>query len=96
MVEFHNFAGDGWFEGAIVVYSGLRMSVTSIDSFSYGRYEHGRSGSVALPRMKLAPARPACLDVDEVALRAERAVEVRRIIADMTTCATATQSVCGR
>ena len=74
VVEFHNFAADGWFEGAIVIYSGLRMNVTSVGSFLYGGYKHGRSGSVALPRMELAPARPACLNVDEVALIAERAV----------------------
>jgi hypothetical protein len=39
---------------------------------------HGRSGRVALPRVKVTPARPARLDAEDVeALRAERAAVLR-------------------
>ena len=45
---------------------------------------HGRSGRVALPRVKIVPARRAWLvAVDDSARRAERAAEVRRITDDM-------------
>lgn len=39
---------------------------------------HGRSGRVALPRVKVTPARPARLDAEDAeALRAERAAIFR-------------------
>ena len=45
---------------------------------------HGRSGRVALPRVKLTPAKPACLELAEApARRAARAVDVRRSTADI-------------
>ena len=90
-MELHDFAGDGGFEGAIVIYRALRVSIRSIDVFWYSSYEHGRSGSVAFPRTKLAPARPACLEVEEATRKAERAVEERRSIADMVASVVAVQ-----
>lgn len=42
------------------------------------RNSQGRSGSVALPRVKVTAARPARLEAEEAdALRAERAAEFR-------------------
>ena len=86
VVKLHDLAGDGRFEGAIVVCSirllaprqlSAQIKVTTGDV-------HGRSGSVAFPRTKLAPARPARLeDVEEAARRAERAAEVLKRVADM-------------
>jgi len=46
---------------------------------------HGRSGSVALPLVKLAPASPARLEVtDADARRADRVASVRRSEEDIT------------
>jgi len=48
---------------------------------------HGRSGRVALPRVKLNPARAACLELEAApARRAARAVDVRRSVADIIVC----------
>lgn len=45
---------------------------------------HGRSGRVALPRVKLNPAKAACLELGAApARRATRAVEVRSSIANI-------------
>lgn len=45
---------------------------------------HGRSGRVALPRMRVVLVRPALLELaEELARRAVRAVVVRRRVVDM-------------
>jgi len=55
-----------------------------LDVLAYtGWYVHGRSGSVALPRMKLMPAIPAGFELVVAARSAERAADVRRRLVDM-------------
>lgn len=44
------------------------------------RYVHGRSGSVALPRTKVVPARPARETAGAEAREAARRTDVRRIL----------------
>jgi len=49
-----------------------------------GQSLHGRSGRVALPRVKLKLARAACLELGEApARRAARVVDVRSSVADI-------------
>jgi hypothetical protein len=82
VVELHDFTGDGGFERAIVICKEL-MSLCSLDHTKLN--SHGRSGRVALPRMKLILA-IAAARLEAPARRAERAaVEVRRRVADMAT-----------
>jgi len=90
-VEFHDLAGDGGFEGGVVVFPfmerfGLvRLCVSSCMKFGLGGGTcrvlcnvHGRSGNVALPRMNCELAGLASLDVVERVRRALRAAEGRR------------------
>lgn len=80
MVELHDLAGDGRLECAVVIY------ITSISKMKRINLEgdgHGKSGRVALPRVKLVLVTDAAL-LEAPALRADRATaEERKSVADM-------------
>ena len=81
VVKLHNPAIDRGLEGAIVVFA---MNISRSKPCIYLKSLHGRSGSVALPRVKLKPPMPALLELAEVpARRAARAVVVRSIVTDI-------------
>ena len=87
VVQLHDLAGNGWLEGAIVVY-GCQCQPqchVSLPLLVMGRHNiHGRSGSVAFPRMKVVLARAARLVVDGAADRmAERRALWRRSVLDI-------------
>ena len=87
VVQLHDLAGNGWLEGAIVVY-GCQCQPqchVSLPLLVMGRHNiHGRSGSVAFPRMKVVLARAARLVVDGAAdRRAERRALWRRSVLDI-------------
>ena len=64
MVEFHNLAGDGWFERPIVVW--VKVSVVLYRSLSHS---HGRSGRVTFVRMKVCVDIPVARSGMDVAAR---------------------------
>ncbi|KAL3702966.1 hypothetical protein TMatcc_000281 [Talaromyces marneffei ATCC 18224] len=79
VVDFHDLAGDGWFEGAIVIYIPL------VDCRQIFRSRHVYCfdlGRVTLVRTKLVPARPA-RGAEAPARKAARAVELRKRVADI-------------
>lgn len=96
VVDFHDLARDGWFEGAIVIYIPLvdcRQIFRSrhVYCFDLGMELlqrnlfinlHARSGRVTLVRTKLVPARPA-RGAEAPARKAARAVELRKRVADI-------------
>lgn len=55
VMEFHNLAADCRFEGAIVILLWLLVSEICLDGVQYVCL-HGRSGNVALPRVKVVLA----------------------------------------
>jgi hypothetical protein len=76
VMEFHDLARNGWFEGAIIICRAVsflsyihRLCLVSL---------HGRSGNVALPRTKLVLAKAAVLAALEALTRpALKATELR-------------------
>ena len=82
MVQLHDFPADRGLKSAIVICTAL-IKTSWESSCESGGDEQGRSGSVALPRMKLVEAiAPSFFGA--AARRAERAaVEVRKSVADM-------------
>lgn len=81
VMQLHDLAGDRGFKRAIVVC--CRSLVRGIFEMIESQDEHGRSGSVALPRTKLVLVMAAAV-FEAPALRAVRAaVDVRRRVADM-------------
>jgi len=89
VVELHDLAADGGFEFAIAVWWKYIVSVSGsfcATLFVSGKlaHSHGRSGRVALPRVKVVLAMAARLVVEgALARRAERAIELRSIAVDM-------------
>ena len=81
VVELHDFAGDGGFESAIVVWVPLSLASTRLQKAE--RCVHGRSGRVAFPRMNVEPARPAREALGAALRTAERRADVRRRVVFM-------------
>ena len=89
VVELHDLAADGGFEFAIAVWWDDTMSVSvsfcaTVFVSDKLAHSHGRSGRVALPRVKVVLAMAARLVAEgALARRAERAIELRNIAVDM-------------
>ena len=90
VVQFHDLTGNGWFKGTIVVYGSRTKSaietgpVLMAELGTIERYVQGKSGSVALLRMKVVLARAARLVAGlAVARTAERNALVLIRLADI-------------
>jgi hypothetical protein len=83
VVQFHDLAGNGGLECAVVVCSSSISITKRVDWGRNGGDGHGRSGRVALPLMKLVLAADAAL-LEAPALSAERATaDERKSVADI-------------
>jgi hypothetical protein len=86
VVDLHYFARDGGLEGGVVIFIMLMLvnviRIALIEGCMITQRKfivHGKSGSVALPRVKVTPASPAFFsDAGLASLRAARAVEARK------------------
>lgn len=84
VVELHNLAADGGLEGAIVVCNASLSAKALCHLVQLVRHIHGRSGSVALPRVKVVPAMAARLvAAGPEERRAVRRALLRRRVVDM-------------
>ena len=82
VVELHDLAADGRLKGTIIVC--IIWSVHGICVDCLGRQDvQGRSGRVALPRVKVVLAKAARFAAEgALALRAERTAELRKTAAE--------------
>jgi hypothetical protein len=82
VVELHDLAADGGLEGTIVVCAVWSVREICIDGLKRQGVQ-GRSGRVALPRVKVVLAKATRLVAEgALALRAERTAELRKTAAE--------------